>query len=392
MPKRKKKSGLPSWRFALLLAAGAALLFAAAETWKLARSDSGRVLLGARFGLGDPARVTQIMGREILRGLTAAGVPADSIREKASAGPARVEWRVGLSAQASLLQTNYAITRCVTDAGAEVLSGTERVGPHGEGEVALRIGFPHRPMHDVLLVRARKEAGEAAAEPARVALLLYGFGEDSGLIAGAFALPVPFAVALAPGGPASGKLFRAAHARAREVVLHLPLEPINYPRVSPGPGTVLVTMNEAHIAALMHRHFDQAGPVVAVANDMGSLATQDMSVMTAVYHELARRRLPFLHVDPAPGAVCKALAASLGVIYQEPDAMFDEDVRAAKGHTLDAHWKTLLALARSRGHLVVMMRATPQLLAWLPSAASEKKLEGVHLVPLSALLRHPSTL
>jgi polysaccharide deacetylase 2 family uncharacterized protein YibQ len=392
MPKRKKKSGLLSWRTALLLVAGAALLFATGEIWKLARSDAGRVMLGARFGLGDPARVTQILGREIRRGLTAAQVPPDSIRESVESGPARVHWRVGLPPQASLLQTNYAITRCVTEAGAEVLEGSERVGAHGENEVAMRIGLNGRPMHDVLIVRARKEAGEPANEPGRVALLLYGFGEDSDRLAPAFAIPVPFAVALAPGGPASAKLFRAAHDHAREVVLHLPLEPINYPRVSPGPGTVLVTMNEAHIAALMHRHFDQAGPVVAVANDMGSLATQDMSVMTAVYHELARRRLPFLHVDPAPGAVCKPLAASLGVVYQVPDVMFDEDVRAAKGHTLDAHWKSVLALARARGHLVVMMRATPPLLAWLPSAASEKKLEGVHLVPLSALLRHPSAL
>jgi uncharacterized protein len=217
--------------------------------------------------------------------------------------------------------------------------------------------------------------------------LLYGFGEDPDRAGAFFALPVPFAVAVMPGAPASGKMFRAARAKDREIVLHLPLEPIHYPQVNPGPGTVLVTMNEDHIATLLHRDFEQSGHVVAVANLMGSLATQDMAVMTAVYHDLQRRHLTFLHVQPVAGAVCKTLAGSLGVIYQEPDAVLDDEPRANKTKALDERWKALLKLARVRGHLLVMMRATPQLLAWLPGATSLKRLDGVSLVPLSAVLK-----
>src|SRR6267378_7645763 len=295
MPKRKKSSASSRLGAALFLIAAAVLVFGAVETWKLWSSDSGRILLAARFGIGDPARVTQILAKEIRRGLTAAGVPADSIEERA-AEPG-VRWRVGLPPDASLLQTNYAVTRCVEDAGGVVLSGLERGGPNGEPTVKLQIGLPGRALHDVTLVRVPHSAAERAAEPVRMALLLYGFGEDPDQAVDIFALPVPFAVAVVPGAPASGRLFRAAHQRAREVVMHVPLEPVNYPQVNPGPGTILVTMNEPRITGLLRRDFDQAGAVVAVANHMGSLATQDMSVMTAVYRELNRRRLPFLHVQ-----------------------------------------------------------------------------------------------
>src|SRR5260221_7657030 len=107
MPKRKKKSRMPSLRTVILLAAGAALVFLAGEAWKLAHSDSARLLLAARFGFGDRALVTQIVGREIRRGLLAAGVPPDSIREEpAAAGEVAVTWRVGLRPDASLIQTN----------------------------------------------------------------------------------------------------------------------------------------------------------------------------------------------------------------------------------------------------------------------------------------------
>jgi polysaccharide deacetylase 2 family uncharacterized protein YibQ len=132
--------------------------------------------------------------------------------------------------------------------------------------------------------------------------------------------------------------------------------------------------------------------VVAVANHMGSLATQDMSVMTAVYHELNRRRLPFLHVQPAAGAVCKSLASTLGVVYEEPDVVLDAEARDANLKRLDERWKTALKQAHARGRLVVLIRATPQLLTWLPRAAQPKRLGDVNLVPLSAVIHRPATL
>jgi polysaccharide deacetylase 2 family uncharacterized protein YibQ len=389
MSKRKSKSPIPV-RTAITLAAAALVLFAAGEAWKLSRSDSGRILLAGRLGFGDPAQVTRIVGREIRRGLTAVGVSRDSIHESIGpGGAATVRWRVGLRPDASATQANYAITHCVEEQGAVVLSGRESAGRQGELLVTLVVGLPHRPTHEVTLVRPRRDSESASAEPAKLALVLYGFAEDSDHATAMFALGVPFAVAIVPGADGSARLFREAHEHDRELVLHLPLEPLNYPQVNPGPGTVLVTMNEARITGLLRRDLSQAGPVVAVANHAGSLATQDMAVMTAIYHELARRHLPFLHMQPVAGAVCKGLASDLGVVYQEPDAVLDAETRSVKNRALDQRWKQMLQLARARGRLVVMVRATPQVLKWLPGAATSKRLDGVSLVPLSSVLRKP---
>ena len=391
MPRRKKKAGFVPLRFALALAAGAALLFVGGELWKLGRSDSGRVLLAARFGLGDPARVTQIMGREVRRGLLAAGVPADSIHEHVESGSAMVVWDVGLRPEISLFQTNYAVTQSVSGAGGAVLSGTERAGSSGETMVVLRVGLTRRALHEVRLVRHPRASGAAPREAARVAIVLFGFPSAEGHAEAALAVSAPFAAALVPGGSSSARLFHAAAVRRREIVLDLPLEPLHYPQVNPGPGTILVTMNEPRITGLLRRHLDQAGPVVAVANFMGSLATQDMAVMTAVYRELKHRDLPFIHVQPAAGAVCRPLAARLGLAYLEPDATIDELPGPGVARRLDERWKKVLALARARGHLVVMMHATPTLLAWLPGATAPRQLSGVNVVPLSALMRKPMT-
>lgn len=391
MPRRaSRKTSFP--KAVVLFAAVAVLAFLGGEAFVLSRSDTTRLRLARWLHVGDPARVTQIVGRQVREALEAVGVAPDSIRERTREhGTPAAAWRVGLVHDASLLQANYAITKRLTDRGAAVLSARERQGDRGETIVEMQVGLANRATHDLELVRFPPGPGRARASEAKVAIVLYGF-DDVDEARHAFDVKIPFAVAIEPGTPLSRDLFRAARDRSREIVLHLPLEPINYPQVNPGPGTILVTMNKARIAQLMKRYFGQAGAVTAVANYMGSLATQDMAVMTAVYGELRRRNLPFLHMTPAPGAVCKSLAADVGVAYEEPDVVIDRDARGDSPAALDRHWARVLEGARERGSMVIMLRATPLVLEWLPRATRRDRLGSVDVVPLAAAIRTPLAL
>ncbi len=371
MPRRKPKSGSAGALVTLVVVA--LLAFAGGEAYLLLTSDSGHLKLARYLGLGDPARVTLIIGRQVRRGLAALEVASDSVhvlgaaparragRGPGKAGPGRaaVRWRVGLTPDQSPLKVNYAITHFVEQAGGTVLSGRETAGRGGEVVVTIVVGLPERPTHEIELVRAPEQEKPGGKAPGRIALVLYGFADDPQQAEAAFALPV---------------------------------EPINYPQVSPGPGAVLVTMKPAEITGLTRRYLDQAEPVAAVANDMGSLATQDMTVMTAVYRELKRRHLTFIHLSPVAGAVCRPLAAELGVMYDEPDAVLDAETREPDARALDRRWEGVLAQAREHDRMIVWLRATPRACGWLPGAAAARRLQGVDLVPLSSLLARPSEL
>src|SRR5262249_39808213 len=132
-------------------------------------------------------------------------------------------------------------------------------------------------------------------------------------------------------------------------------------------------------------------PVVAVANLMGSFATQDEPFMTAVYRELRRQSLPFLHVGAVPHAVCRPLAASVGVAYDEPDLMIAGDARRGGTKALDKAWDAALEHAREHGQALVLLRVTAGSAPWLERALSEKVRAGVELVPLSAVVHRPNT-
>jgi polysaccharide deacetylase 2 family uncharacterized protein YibQ len=389
MPKRAKPNS--TFVATVLLAATALALFLGGEGLIMTRTDGGRLAAARWLHVGDDARLHELIARQVRRGLDDAGVPRDSVREsvRGTVEP-RVHWRIGLKPHASTLQVNYAITRALESQGAAVLSGREAPGEHGELLVTLVAGLPGRPTHELLLVRPGSSAEpKAEAQSAgRLALVLYGLGDDLAHVTATLSRPQPFAAAIPAGQSWSEAAFRAARSRQREVVLHLPLEPLNYPRMDPGPGTILVTMGSARIEGLVRKYLDQAGPVAAVANLSGSLATQDQSVMSAVYRVLRERRTPFLHVTPAAGAVCRPLASQLGVAYARPDLMIEA---GPHGDTkqLDAGWKQALELARRRGRAVVMLRAGDAALAWLPGALAPGRLGGVEIVPLTALLRKP---
>ncbi len=389
MPRRASRSR-SSARTAALIAGIALALFLLGEAWLVARTDSGALSFARWTGLGDRARITRVVGRHLRAGLEGAGVSADSIRDATTGGSAaRVRWRAGVAPDASLLQANYTIHRALEARGIEVLAGREHAGRHGESMLTLVVGVHGRATHELTLARPARMNDRDEPTTARLAIVLYGFAADPELARHTLAVPLPFAVAIPPGLPESSALFKTARGSRREIVLHLPLEPINYPQVNPGPGAILVTMKPSQISGLTRRYIDQARDVAAVANLMGSLATQDATVMGAVYRELRRQRLPFLHVSPAAGSVCKSLAAELGVDYDEPDAVVDAEARQKDERQLDARWKQILDETRLTGHRIVLVRATPLALDWLPRALDPKRLRGVRLVPLSSILRRP---
>jgi polysaccharide deacetylase 2 family uncharacterized protein YibQ len=391
MPRSKRKPpSLPRTLVVLVLAA--VLLFVGGEAWVLLRSGKGVVTL-ARWRLLDPRHAASLFAREIRAGIDAAGIPPDSVAEGAAPeGPAAARWHVGLRPGASLLQVNYAVSRRIEALGGVVLDGREAAVRDGATRLTLVLGFPGRPLHELVVVRAAPSDDPGARPAPRLALVLFGLGDDAEAAQHFLDLAVPFAVAIVPGSRESGTMFRAVHEKGREVVLHIPLEPINYPRLNPGPGTLLVTMKPDRITGTVRRWLDRAKPVVGAANHMGSLATQDMTLMRAVYRELARRRLPFIHVQPVAGAVCRSLAAEMGVVYDEPDAVIDAEARTDDARALDRRWSQVLRQARRRGHMAVWVRATPLTHRWLPRVTTPRRLRDVDLAPLSGVIRRPARL
>jgi polysaccharide deacetylase 2 family uncharacterized protein YibQ len=374
-----------------VLAATALVLFLAGELFAWASSDSGRLALWRYLGLGDRARAVRIVGNRIEEGLARAGIARGAIvsHVEGGTGPA-LHWWVTLPPDGAPMLVNHLVTRAVEAGGAVVLSGREHVRNDGALDVTLVVGVPGRATHALDIVRPGRPDTPDEHATARLALLLYAANEDDSLLVAACARSETFAVGTVATGSSKGGPLRAARASRREVVLFMPMEPENYPRVNPGPATLLVNMPAGKIEQALRREIELAQPVVAVANLMGSFATQDEAFMTAVYHELRHANLPFLHVEGVPRAVCRTLASRVGAAYDEPDAIFDAEARHADTQQLDHDWNDILAGAKKRGSALVLLRITRTTAPWLDHALDPKRLAGLELAPLSSVIRRPT--
>lgn len=369
-----------------LLAALAVLLFGGGELLAFLRSDAGRFFVWKHARLGDRAHAVRIVGKQVRAGLAQAGVAAAAVREEpAGDGPA-LRWRIELPRGGSPTQVNFEVTRAVERLGAEVLSGREERGKDGGQVVTMRVGLPGRATHELVVVRPGVAPGSEEETETRVAIVLFGLADDPESAKALLGRDEPFAVVAPAIGKERDALVKLARGPGRELVLQVPMEPEDYPRANPGPGTLLVNMPAGRIGKLTREYVERARPVAAVANLQGSFAAQDEPFMSAFYKELKREGLSFLHLSPPSRSVARQVAARMGVAYDEPDAILDDEASARTTKPLEHAWAATLERAGRRDQAIVLLRATPSSVKWAKEALAAKRLGTTRIVPLSAVL------
>jgi polysaccharide deacetylase 2 family uncharacterized protein YibQ len=393
----KRRSSASKGRAPLLLGALAVLallIFVGGELFAFLTSDLGRVFLYRHTRLGNRAHVVRMIGKRVHEGLRSVGVTPDQTQETVAADAPAMRWHVELPRSGSPMQANAAITREVEKGGGVVLSGREAAVEGGGQSLTLVVGLPGLPTHQVVVVRpgvAKREKGddeEPAALP-EIGLVLFGLGDDVAFDRAVIEREEPFALAIHANGDGHEKLLRDTRAKHREIVLLLPMEPEKYPSQNPGPGAMLVSMSAGKLESMTRAYIKSAGTPVAVANHMGSLATQDEPFVEAVYRALRKDRVSFLHLSPAPRSVCRMLAAREGVAYDEPDRVIDAETKAGRKPALDRAWTEVLERASRRGNALVMMRATSASLEWLDQELAKEGGKRFRLVPVSRVLHRP---
>ncbi|MFN3402282.1 MAG: divergent polysaccharide deacetylase family protein, partial [Ferrovibrio sp.] len=230
--------------------------------------------------------------------------------------------------------------------------------------------------------RARAVPPPANAKPPYVALLIDDAGLDRKGTQRAIALQGPVTLSFMSYANELSEQSAAARAAGHEVMLHLPMEPLDAKRNNPGPNALYVNLEPAEVQKRLAWHLDRFSDYVGVNNHMGSRFTADAARMALVLDEINRRQVFWLDSLSGPNSAGPALARKRGVDAAERDIFLDDDRSPGIAHEL----ATMERMARSRGDVIAIGHPHGTTLTALEKWIATAQERGFTLVPVSTVL------
>ncbi|HKA36296.1 MAG TPA: divergent polysaccharide deacetylase family protein [Thermoanaerobaculia bacterium] len=231
---------------------------------------------------------------------------------------------------------------------------------------------------------ARPQPSEAAAGEPRVAIVIDDLGNDAAAAGRIAGWPYEVSGAVLPALPGSARTARELTDSGKQVLLHLPMEPREYPRMKPGPGVVLRAHSDEEIARTLESDLETVPGAAGVNNHMGSAATADPRVMRAVVRVLAKRGLFFVDSRTTGSTVGQETAREEKVPSVSRRVFLDDD---ATEPAVTKAFGELVAHARAEGFAVGIGHPYAPTLAVLERELPKLADKGVRLVPVGDLAK-----
>ncbi len=235
--------------------------------------------------------------------------------------------------------------------------------------------------HQVSLLVSKEHVPRLGEKP-RVALIIDDLGYDLKIAREFFDCGIPLSFSVLPFAPYSRKIAKEALSHGFEVLLHLPMEPRNYPNVRPGPGAILLNMNDEDIVRTIEEDISQVPGICGVNNHMGSLFTEESGKMKLVLEYLARQGLFYVDSRTTSASVGYELASELGIPCAERDIFIDNDLHS---ESIRMQIKRLMKIARRTGRCIGIAHPHRETLDGIRALLEMDT--GVEFVPVSRMVQ-----
>lgn len=227
-------------------------------------------------------------------------------------------------------------------------------------------------------------AGEVPARP-RIAIVIDDWGYDWAAAPGFLSFPERLTVAVLPFLPHSVSQAERALAAGHEVIVHMPMEPLNS-SLDIGPGGVYVGMEPDAVAQAVAAALAAVPGAVGMNNHMGSRATTDPTIMRTVLGVLKEQGKFFVDSFTTAQTVGPAVARDLGLPYAVNQVFLDneDDEEHIRGQI-----RRLANLAKQKGFAVGIGHVRPRTYQALMDMLPELQAEGFEFVTVSQVLSFP---
>lgn len=220
----------------------------------------------------------------------------------------------------------------------------------------------------------------------RIAIVVGGLGmSQATTLAAIQQLPGGVTLAFAPYGRTLQDYVNQARAAGHEVLLQVPMEPMDYPTNDPGPHTLLTSLTINRNLKRLEWLFGRFTGYVGVVNQMGGRFTSAQTHLTPILAAMQSRGLMFLDAKASSSSVAVDIAGQIGLYVAASDRVVD--ITASRA-AIDARLLELERLASASGGAIGIGYPYPVTIERLAQWTRAMGDRGYDLVPVSALTSH----
>ena len=335
-----------------------------------------------RAGPGEVVAFADTMARQSVETLAGLGIPRDVIdvkRLEASRG-STMRWEVSgrVPEEVPLALCNLWLSRTARRLGGEVLDGREDLRG---SRLSMLVGLDGDRTTLVTLRRSHTVQRTAG----RIALIIDDCGYQSRKLIESFCeIPHPLTFSIFPDERETAWTAERAARSGHGVMVHLPMEPNDYPTRDPGQGAIFMAHPYDRIRQITRHALTTVPHAQGVNNHMGSRVTQDRRVIGYVLEEVERQGYYFVDSVTSPTSVAYDVSVGMGIPSARNATFVDLESDA---DAIERRMRGLAMKARQTGTAVGIAHARSETQEVLARVMTELVAEGFEFVTAADAVR-----
>lgn len=218
----------------------------------------------------------------------------------------------------------------------------------------------------------------------QVAIIIDDIGHDMEAVNALLKIKADITYSILPFLTHSRNAAEIIHRSKKEILLHLPMEPVSYPADKPGEGALFTDMNDKELLYQLDKNIDSVPYVVGVNNHMGSKFMVDKEKLVLIFGRLKKKDLFFIDSRTAVNSQAVAASKVVGLSLAERKIFLDNN------RDYKEIYNNLMSAANYNSDstpLILIGHPYPETIRAIKDAVDELQKKGIIIVPVSQMIK-----